>query len=79
MRTPEILKANAQDLKALPKSAAPAFRERLTLTAERIQQMAASLASVRALTDPVGEEVSRAVLPSGLLLRRVRAPLGVIF
>ena len=79
LRTPEILKANAQDLKALPKSAAPAFRERLTLTAERIQQMAASLASVRALTDPVGEEVSRAVLPSGLLLRRVRAPLGVIF
>ena len=79
LRTPEILKANSQDLKALPKGTTPAFRDRLTLTAERIQAMAASLASVRALTDPVGEEVSRAVLPNGVLLRRVRAPLGVVF
>lgn len=73
-----LLKANAKDLKALPPSATAAFRDRLTLTPERLSGMRASLAEVERLADPVGEEVSLATLPNGLIARRVRAPLGVI-
>lgn len=74
-----ILKENAKDLKALDKKATPAFRDRLTLDEKRLAAMAESLRQVAALPDPVGELVDRSTLPNGLKLRRVRAPLGVIF
>lgn len=77
-RSANILRANAQDLKALPKSTSPAFRDRLTLTPERIAHMAESLRQVARLEDPLGEEVERRTLENGLLVRKVRAPLGVI-
>ena len=61
-----------------PTRAIPAFRDRLLLTEQRIVQMVESLARVAALGDPLGEQVSRRVLPNGLLLRQIRSPLGVI-
>jgi glutamate-5-semialdehyde dehydrogenase len=77
-----VLAANAEDLAALsgmdPTRAIPAFRDRLLLTEQRIVQMVESLARVAALGDPLGEQVSRRVLPNGLLLRQIRSPLGVI-
>ncbi|MDR3607984.1 MAG: glutamate-5-semialdehyde dehydrogenase [Oligoflexia bacterium] len=76
-RAPEILAANAVDLKAL--EATPAFIDRLTLNNERIAQMAQSLSAVAALPDPVGEIAESRTLPNGLQVRRVRSPLGVIF
>jgi glutamate-5-semialdehyde dehydrogenase len=77
--TPSILRANEKDLSRLGKSATSAFRDRLMLTAPRLEQMAVSLEQVAALQDPVGEVVDRKTLPNGLKLRRVRSPLGVIF
>ncbi|HVK62659.1 MAG TPA: glutamate-5-semialdehyde dehydrogenase [Bdellovibrionales bacterium] len=74
----EILKANAEDLAALPNDAAMAFRDRLTLNPQRLEGMRESLRQVAALPDPVGEVAEEKVLKNGLLLRRVRSPLGVI-
>jgi glutamate-5-semialdehyde dehydrogenase len=41
--------------------------------------MIESLNQVAALADPVGEQAENRVLPNGLRIKRVRAPLGVIF
>ncbi|MGE0525629.1 MAG: glutamate-5-semialdehyde dehydrogenase [Bdellovibrionales bacterium] len=78
-REGEILAANAKDLQALAESTTAAFRDRLRLNPERIRAMVGGLRQVSALPDPVGELVEERVLANGLHLRRVRAPLGVIF
>jgi glutamate-5-semialdehyde dehydrogenase len=78
-RTAEILEANAADL-ADERAAglSEALRERLTLSAERVAAMAAGVRAVAALDDPVGEQLERKRLASGLDLRKVRVPLGVV-
>ncbi|WP_413557343.1 glutamate-5-semialdehyde dehydrogenase [Bdellovibrio sp. HCB209] len=78
-RALEVLAANKKDLEALAADTAPAFRDRLTLNTERIDGMVESLKQVAALPDPVGEEIEKQTLKNGLLLKKVRAPLGVIF
>lgn len=74
-----ILKANAQDLKKLPANTPAAFRDRLTLDITRLGHMAVSLLQVADLPDPLNVETERRQLPNGLLLRKVRSPLGVVF
>jgi len=78
-RTEEILEANAADL-ADERAAGltQALRDRLTLTAERVAAMADGVKAVLSLEDPVGEELERKTLSSGLDLRKVRVPLGVV-
>lgn len=77
---PEILQANSLDLNAfdLDNSRPPAFRDRLLLNAERIDNMAQAVLAVADLPDPVGEVVDTKILPSGLKARRVRSPLGTL-
>lgn len=75
----ELLAANVEDLKALPADALPSFRDRLTITPQRLQGMLESLRQVARLPDPVGEVVEQKTLKNGLRARRVRSPLGVIF
>jgi glutamate-5-semialdehyde dehydrogenase len=78
-RTAEILEANVADL-ADERAAGltQALRDRLTLTAERVAAMAEGVRVVAALEDPIGEELERKSLESGLDLRKVRVPLGVV-
>jgi len=78
-RTAEILEANAADL-ADERAAglSEALRDRLTLSAERVAAMADGVRVVAALEDPVGEELERKTLESGLDLRKIRVPLGVV-
>jgi len=78
-RTAEILEANAADL-ADERAAGltAALKDRLTLTPERVTAMAEGVRVVAALADPVGEELERKTLESGIDLRKVRVPLGVI-
>jgi glutamate-5-semialdehyde dehydrogenase len=78
-RTAEILRANAADL-ADERAAGltEALRDRLALSAERVAAMAAGVRVVAELDDPVGEELERKALASGLDLRKVRVPLGVV-
>ena len=52
--------------------------DRLLLNEERIESMADGLRSVANQTDPVGEVIAEWEQPSGLNIRRVRTPLGVI-
>ena len=71
-----ILKANAVDLET-SRLAGPA-RDRLLLTAERIQGMAQGVRDVAKLADPVRECIAEWRRPNGLLIRKVRVPLGVV-
>jgi glutamate-5-semialdehyde dehydrogenase len=78
-RVDAILEANAADL-ADERAAGltEALRDRLTLTPERVAAMAEGVRVVAALEDPVGEELDHRTLASGIDLRKVRVPLGVI-
>ena len=75
----KIIAANQKDLdagKAAGLSAA--LIDRLTLNPERIEKMAQRVDQVAALPDPVGEQLERVVRPNGLVIRKVRVPIGVI-
>lgn len=74
-----LLEANARDL-ASPEAAAltAAARDRLTLNAKRLAQLAASVREVVALPDPVGAVLDDTVRPNGLRIRKLRVPIGVI-
>ena len=74
-----ILEANAEDLAdERAQGLTSALVDRLTLTAGRIEAMAAGTREVAALDDPVGEELETSTLDNGLDLKKVRVPLGVI-
>jgi glutamate-5-semialdehyde dehydrogenase len=74
-----ILAANAEDqAEAKSNGAAPAFLDRLSLNAERIEAMAAGLDVIRKLKDPVGTVMASWRRPNGMRIERVRVPLGVI-
>ncbi len=72
----EILSANARDLAA--STAGDAFRDRLTLTPDRVEAMAGGLEEVATLPDPTGRVLADWTRPNGLRLRRVATPVGVI-
>jgi glutamate-5-semialdehyde dehydrogenase len=75
----EVLAANEADLEAArAKGTSGAMLDRLMLDERRIQAVAASVRSIAALADPVGEVVSRSLRPNGVRVTRVRVPLGVI-
>jgi len=78
-RTAEIVEANAVDL-ADDRAAGltEALRDRLALTPERVEAMAAGVRAVADLDDPVGEQLEHRTLASGLDLRKIRVPLGVV-
>jgi len=74
-----IIKENRKDLIKLKTSnLSPAFIDRLTLNEERIKKMAESLKALINLKDPVGEVIKEWQVPSGLLIKKVRIPIGVI-
>jgi glutamate-5-semialdehyde dehydrogenase len=78
-RTAEVLEANAADLADERAAGLPeALRDRLTLSEQRIAEMADGVRAIAALPDPVGEELERRTLANGLDLGKVRVPLGVI-
>jgi glutamate-5-semialdehyde dehydrogenase len=75
----ELLAANARDMTfATEKGLSKAMLDRLLLTPDRICAMADGLRSVAAQIDPVGAVIAEWDMPSGLHIRRVRTPLGVI-
>ncbi len=75
----DILAANAIDMEAArAKGLTPAMLDRLELTDARIDGIVAGLRSVAAQPDPVGAVLAEWDRPSGLHIRRVRTPIGVI-
>jgi glutamate-5-semialdehyde dehydrogenase len=77
--TNEIIAANVLDLEfGREKGLSDAMMDRLMLDEERIIAMANGLRSVASQEDPVGRVLSEWEQPSGLRIRRVSTPLGVI-
>ncbi|HEX8447551.1 MAG TPA: glutamate-5-semialdehyde dehydrogenase [Sphingomonas sp.] len=74
-----ILAANAADMaRATESGLAPALLDRLRLDEDRLSGIAAALDAVADLPDPVGQEMDRRMPANGIVLTRVRVPLGVI-
>lgn len=74
-----LKRVNETDVnQALLKGHTKAFIDRLTLTDKVIEGMAKGLEEVAQLPDPVGEIVKMWKRPNGLLVGRMRIPLGVI-
>lgn len=75
----DILAANAQDMEyGRDKGLSDAMLDRLMLDDDRIKAMADGLRTVAAQKDPVGDVIAQWDMPSGLNIKRVRTPLGVI-
>jgi glutamate-5-semialdehyde dehydrogenase len=78
-RQGEIIAANARDLDyGRDKGLSVAMMDRLALDEGRIGAIADSLRAVAAQPDPVGTVLAEWDVPSGLHIRRVRTPLGVV-
>ena len=78
-RREDLLAANAQDLaQARAGGLDAAMIDRLTLSAQGIETMAAGLEQVAALPDPVGEITDLKRRPSGIQVGKMRVPLGVV-
>jgi len=78
-RMPDILAANAQDVDAaVAAGISPAMLDRLKLDAARVAAMASAVEQVATLDDPVGKIIDRSQRPNGLLMERVRVPVGVL-
>lgn len=74
-----IKKANDKDLKQAKKmKRAAAFMDRLTLTDKRIAAMSKSLMDIAKIEDPVGKVTETTKRPNGLVIKKVRVPIGVI-
>lgn len=75
----EIIAANELDIKAgQARGMSVSLQDRLRLDEKRIEGIASACEKLVALEDPVGEIIGGRVLPSGMTLRKVRVPLGVI-
>ena len=74
-----ILEANAEDMReAEAGNLATSMLDRLRLDHARIAGIAHGLREVADLPDPVGQVTHRETRPNGIVVERVRVPLGVI-
>ncbi len=75
----DIAAANATDMaNATLAGLSAAMLDRLMLNPARVAAMADGVATVAALPDPVGDILDTRTRPNGLVLSRVRVPIGVI-
>ena len=74
-----IVQANATDLEyGRGKGLSDAMMDRLMLDEDRVQSIVDGLRNIAEQADPVGEVIAEWTQPSGINIRRVRTPLGVI-
>jgi glutamate-5-semialdehyde dehydrogenase len=75
----DILAANDIDMAAGAVSGlSAAMLDRLKLDEARLEGVAQAIAQVAALDDPVGDVIDRRERPNGLVMERVRVPIGVL-
>ncbi len=78
-RRADIIAANAKDMEyGREKGLNPAMLDRLMLDEDRIRGIVDGLRTVAEQKDPVGDVIAEWDRPSGLHIKRVRTPLGVI-
>lgn len=76
---PQVLEANAADMaNGAANGLSPAMLDRLKLDEARLEGIAAAVEQVASLPDPVGEVIGEDRRPNGMLLQRVRVPIGLI-
>jgi glutamate-5-semialdehyde dehydrogenase len=73
---PAILAGNERDVAGFHGSSA--FRDRLTLTDERLEGVAAGLEQIAGLPDPLARTLAEWTRPNGLRFKRIAAPIGVV-
>ncbi len=77
--TPAILKANTKDLNNAGKIKLPkVLIDRLTLDEKRIGLMIGGVEDVIVLPDPVGQTFEKSQRPNGLIVEKMRVPLGAV-
>lgn len=75
----DILAANALDMSSSVEAGlSDALLDRLKLDEKRITAMADAMDKVSTLADPVGEIIDTHTQPNGLVMQRVRIPVGVL-
>lgn len=75
----QLLKANQIDVERAKKEGMDAARlDRLALTPKIIAEMSAACLEVASMSDPVGATESQWQRPNGLLVGKMRIPLGVV-
>jgi glutamate-5-semialdehyde dehydrogenase len=76
---PAILAANVQDMEAgAANGLSAAMLDRLKLDEGRLEGVASAVEQVAHLADPVGQVIDRSERPNGLVMERVRVPVGVL-
>ena len=77
--TDKIISANQDDIKRSREAGiSESLLDRLLLDEDRIKKISSSIGQVKDMKDPVGSVIFGYRLPNGLMLKNVRAPLGVI-
>jgi glutamate-5-semialdehyde dehydrogenase len=75
----EILAANARDVeRGRGDGLSDAILDRLSLSPDRIANIAKDVRTVALLPDPVGEMIEMRTLPNGMMVGKMRVPFGVI-
>jgi len=74
-----ILEANKEDIeRSINKDLSEAMLDRLKLNEDRVNGISNGLVEIANLTDPVGKILDEWIQPTGLNIKRVQTPLGVI-
>jgi glutamate-5-semialdehyde dehydrogenase len=75
----ELLAANELDMReATARNLSGAMLDRLLLNDARIEAMARGLEDIERLADPIGTVLAQWTRPNGMVIQRLRVPLGVI-
>lgn len=78
-KTDEIVKFNQKDVRRCQRqNYSKAFIDRLHLNPERIRKMSDALNNLIKLQDPTGQVIWETTRPNGLVIKKVRVPIGVI-
>ena len=74
-----IKEANSRDMTAARAAGlSDAMLDRLLLTDKRMESMINGVRALIGLKDPVGQRISRWIRPNGLVIQKIRVPIGVI-
>lgn len=76
--TPEILKANKEDVEKARGKISDVMIDRLMLNEDRILGMAEGVLALIDLEDPVGEVLARVTRDNGIVIEKTAASMGVI-
>jgi len=78
-KTDEILKANSEDLiEGKKKNLSSAMLDRLMLNVQRLEELSQSIINISNQSDPIGCILSEWQQPTGLTIKKVTTPIGVI-